>query len=713
MQKMRFGDSKSVCKYILLASSIITAVCLFNLIYFYYQSEAHTKTRARQVTHEAAALIETKLKEIEVALGDCAAASGTTTLSDSDIKATFEKRLRANKVLFGILIAYAPYQFSPAEKLHSVYATWKNSEVDFTAVEKSYDYTDGKHEWYSRPIAEGAIWSKPFWGKASNAMVVTYSVPVRRKNPDGSWRHIATVSAVCSFANINDMVSSLNLGSSGYGFITDKDGTFIAHPSEKLVLDKITLPGYAKKNYSKASLEVIEQGFGNFSSFLYQEPTKLTKQMGVITMEPIKSVGWFVGSVLVKSEISFLQKDAKRHGIYFVLAMTLTVLLAIVCLLATHEVEHRVNKLSLYAAVLTVTFVAGLTTIWGMEVAFGLPSPYEDKGFMADSGTLAKYTQIRRQASIDLHKEPRQNIATGIMLNSIKLTGVNEAEISGTIWQKIPGDGATAKIQEGVRLPFATAYTMEEAYRSVLGDKTVIGWNFTATLPQKFDNTLYPFDRQQIKIVLRQKRVLDRVQLVPDFSAYDLFVPSANPYVMKDLLLPGWRIKQTYFTLLGKDYNTTFGYGDKGLTEDVDDLTLNITTQREILANFIYVFLPFFILAIIAYVALLITSGDEDKIAIFSFKPSNMQEVAASFLLFLVFSTIAIRSRIVSDKVLYVEYIFFFMYFVILGLIVSSAKIAQKHEHSIFGYRDGLIVKSMFWPIVLGSMFFITVVVFF
>jgi hypothetical protein len=702
-----------ICKSVLVASIAFAAICLCKLLYFCYQSEAQAKSHARQATHEAAVLIENKLKEIEATLEECAAASRTKTVPDSEMKAALEKRLKSNKILFGLIIAYAPHQYAPSEKLHSIYATWKNGEVDFTTLEKSYDYTDGKHDWYTLPITKGAVWSKPFWGKASNAMVVTYSIPVRRKNADGTGRHIATVSAVCSFASINDMVSSLNLGSSGYGFITDQNGTFIAHPSEKLVLDKITLTEYAKKNYSKASQETIEQGFKNFSSFLYQEPTKLTKQMGVITMEPIKSVGWFVASVLVKSEISFLQKDAKRHGISFIFALALSVIIFIAYLLWIHELEYRLSKLPRYAVVLTVTFVAGLIAIWGIEIALGLPSPYEEKGFMADKASLAKYLQNRKLSAIDLHKEPRQTIPTGIMLNSIKLTGLNEAEISGTIWQKIPTDNAVAKIQEGVRLPFATASTMEEAYRSVVGDMTVIGWNFTATLPQQFDNTLYPFDRQQIRIAMRQKKVLDRVQLVPDFASYDLYVPSANPYVMKDLLLPGWRIKQNYFTLLSKDYSTTFGYGNKALMEDSQDLTLTVTTQREILANFIYVFLPFFILAIIAYVALLITSGDEDKIAIFSFKPSNMQEVAASFLLFLVFSTIAIRSRIVSDKVLYVEYIFFFMYFIILGLIISSAKIAQKHEHSIFGFRDGLIVKLLFWPVVLGSMFFITIAVFF
>ena len=703
----------AISKGLLLVSLVVTLCCLCRLAYFCYQSETHATTHARQVTHDAARLIEGKLKEIEVALQAYAEASGKGTVSDPEIQAVFEKRLKANRVLFGMLIAYAPYRYAPDERLHSVYATWKDGKVDFAKVEKSYDYTDGTHAWYSAPVTGGGVWSKPFWGKASNAMVVTYSVPVLRRHADGTVSHIATISAVCSFANINDMVSGLNLGSSGYGFLTDKDGTFIAHPSAKLVLDKVTLPGYAKSRYSKASQEAIGRGFANFSSFLYQEPTKLTRQMGVISMEPVKSVGWFVGSVLVKSEISLLQKDAKRHGMYFVVALTLSVLLSIVHLLVIHGVDHRIARLSTYAGVLTVTFVLGLSAIWGMEVMLGLPSPYEDKGFMADTGSLAKYLQHRRQAALEVHKEPREAIPTGIMLNSIKLTGLNEAEVSGTIWQKIPLDQGSAKIQEGVRLPFATACTIEEAYRTVTADHTLIGWNFTATLPQQFDNTLYPFDRQQIRIVLRQKKVLDRVQLVPDFPSYDLFVPSANPYVMKDLLLPGWRIKQNYFTLLNKDYSTTFGYANKGLTEDGDDLTLTITTQREILANFIYVFLPFFILAIIAYVALLITSGDEDKIAIVSFKPSTMQEVAASFLLFLVFSTIAIRSRIISDKVLYVEYVFFFMYFVILGLIVSSAKIAQKHEHSIFGYRDGLIVKSLFWPVVLGSMFFITVAVFF
>jgi len=90
------------------------------------------------------------------------------------------------------------------------------------------------------------------------------------------------------------------------------------------------------------------------------------------------------------------------------------------------------------------------------------------------------------------------------------------------------------------------------------------------------------------------------------------------------------------------------------------------------MASIISIFLPLFILALNMYNALLLSSNDEKKVNVLWFRPANMQVVAGSFLLFLVFSTINIRNHMLSDTILYVEYIFFLMYFIIFGLIVSS-----------------------------------------
>jgi len=135
--------AKSFYKSILLASIVITAICLFKLLFFYYQSETHATARAKQVTKDAAVMIEVKLKEVERDINSYAAACSVKSISDAETQKEFEKRIRANKALFGVVIAYAPRQFLPTEKLHSVYASWKNEEVDFSTVEKSYDYTDG------------------------------------------------------------------------------------------------------------------------------------------------------------------------------------------------------------------------------------------------------------------------------------------------------------------------------------------------------------------------------------------------------------------------------------------------------------------------------------------------------------------------------------------------------------------------------------------
>ncbi|MBK6998769.1 MAG: cache domain-containing protein [Rhodoferax sp.] len=383
-----YRNNRFYYKLLIIASIAYTAFCLFRLVDFYNQSEVQATTRARNATHAAALMIEKKLKDIEVVVNGFINESNTTATPDPGLNAALENILRSNRTLFGVTIAYAPYAFSPDQRLHSVFAKWKGAEVEFSAIEDSYDYTDMNHEWYNRPIKEGAVWSKPFWGKASNAMVVTYSAPILRKDAEGVERHIATVSSVISLNSVSEMVSSLDIGSSGYGFITYKDGTFIAHPSEKLVLDKKTILGYAKENYSKKNQDLIDEGLRGSAPILYQEPTKLTRQMGVISLEPIQSIGWYVGTALVKSEIGLTNRDVKRLGIDFIFAFTLFIVSLILYLNFSRDFEYKIKNLSLFAAILTITFTTSLISIWMIEITLGLPSPHEDKGFVADRGSL-------------------------------------------------------------------------------------------------------------------------------------------------------------------------------------------------------------------------------------------------------------------------------------------------------------------------------------
>lgn len=715
-KKIQSEQAKKIIKLILILSSVLAVLSILNLAHFYYQSEKHVKTYAQKATYDAAVIIEKNIKGIEKTINSFAALSTERSIPDSEMKSMIKTALQSNDALFGIVIAYAPYQHSNTEKLHSLYGTHKNSHIDFTSVEKTYDYTDGEIEWYKRPIQEGAVWSEPFWGKASNAMVVTYSVPVFKKNSAGDNRHIATISAVCSLDNLNNLVASLDLGSSGYGFIVDQDGTFIAHPAEKLVTNKVTITGYAEKNYGPENQRIISKGLSNFAPFSYQEPTKLTKQMGVISMQPIKSTRWFVGSVLVKTEIAFPQKDTKRQWSYCLLMFVFFLCLSVAYRVQIPELSFGIRTLLIPATILTITFSLALLATWGLEIKYGSPAPHENDGFVSDKGSLSKFMWMQTQAAIEKQKETPTFIPTGMLVNSLEFVGLSNVRVSGVIWQRIPTELAASAdriIEESVRLPTATKLSMEQAFRSEEGDSTIVGVNFTAELQQNFDNTLYPFDRIQVTIPIRQRHMFGNKQLVPDFSSYPVYAPSSKALVAKVLLLPGWRIKQTYFSLLKKEYSTTFGFSQSSKTEAPHDLVINLTLQREILSGIISTFLPLFVLALIMYNALLLSSNDEKKIKALFFRPANMQMVAGSFLLFLVFSTINIRNNMISDSILYVEYIFFLMYLIVFGLVVSSLKITHNTAGSIIGSQDGYFIKSMYWPLVTGSMYFIAAAVFF
>jgi len=121
--------------------------------------------------------------------------------------------------------------------------------------------------------------------------------------------------------------------------------------------------------------------------------------------------------------------------------------------------------------------------------------------------------------------------------------------------------------------------------------------------------------------------------------------------------------------------------------------------------------LAFFVLLLLAFIALLFSSGMEDKKKLLSFRPSNMQGIASGFLLFLVFSIVNIRRDAISNRLLYIEYLYFFTFFMLLTLVLAVVHISDGRKN-FFGYQDGLIIKSIYWPFVFGSIFYITYFIF-
>jgi hypothetical protein len=78
-----------------------------------------------------------------------------------------------------------------------------------------------------------------------------------------------------------------------------------------------------------------------------------------------------------------------------------------------------------------------------------------------------------------------------------------------------------------------------------------------------------------------------------------------------------------------------------------------------------------------------------------------------------VFSHIGIRQKISAEEVFYLEYFYFIMYLALLWVSVNSLLLSLAKNLKIIQYKDSLITKLVYWPVILGLCAIITLITFY
>jgi len=142
---------------------------------------------------------------------------------------------------------------------------------------------------------ENAV-SDPIISKVDGTMVIAYAVPIRVENAI-----IGAVVAVRDGTDISQIIEGLTYGKTGYAYIVNKDGVFIAHPNQELVMNSYNPIEEAKIDPELQSLaNAIEQrmlkGETGASEYLFQGIEKL---MGYA---PLGDTGWSIAMTSDKDD---------------------------------------------------------------------------------------------------------------------------------------------------------------------------------------------------------------------------------------------------------------------------------------------------------------------------------------------------------------------------------------------------------------------------
>lgn len=630
---------------------------------------------------------------------------------ENEIETALKELSESDENILGVTAAFEPGQFNDRDLYAPFYDKDKS---EFIYCEDFYDYTDPDlktSQWYVKVRNKGAQWIDPYFAEAAKTMVADFGVPFYR---DESRTDVTgTITGTMSLEGLTQLLNSLSLGETGYAFAISHDGTFLSHPYRELIKSQKTLSQLAAESDDELLAEIAERmkaGEEGYQSFL----NKVTGQDSWLFYHPVERTNWSIGVVMIKRELIGNEKLVNRKLIH--IALSVVLLLISISILFFGALQGEERGLWVVSITTSILVLATISFIWFLEMHSKRRVIKENSTLIADYAGLNSFLRSNESRAEELKTEKPIYIPTGVYVEEMKFIDAYNISVGGLIWQKYT-PGLPSDLKEGVSLPQiapnSEGFYMQEAYREKMPHYEVVGWDFRATLRLDFDYRVYPFDRREIGIKLRQKDFRHNVILTPDFESYQTITPSSLPGTTDELVMPGWQTEASYFDYKIKNYNANFGITDYHGQENVPEFHFNVLLRRHIINPFISVIIPLLVVAIMLFGVVLSTTKNKTKNSLRGFSTFGVVQACAAFFFVIILGHIDMRQGMNTEEITYIEYFYFIMYLVLLTVAFNVVMFSNSAKTRLLDYKDNLAMKLGYWPLLLSICLSVTLVMFY
>ncbi|WP_199248659.1 cache domain-containing protein [[Phormidium] sp. ETS-05] len=722
---MKISASPKVIAFRLSLSLCAVSLIFVAAMVYSYFNEKHQKIReakngAREEAVRAAKEIDAELQKLSKTAVAIADDLTSGKLPENQIQERLRLEMDQNPSISGLGAAYKPYAYpkdaQPGQKvpLYAPYYTRKGGKIEYQPVEKYYAYTQPQYEWYHKPIKEGASWIEPFFSNINPNLIAPFGTPFYRNDPATQKPVVAgVVTANYSLEELRNLIKSLTIGKTGYGFLLSHKGNFIYHPIERLVESKTNILERAKNVLKDELLLETSQKALAGESVVMDDRSAVTGQSTWLFFEPIPSTGWALGVVFIKDEI-FTNTDSLRHKLIWIALGSISTLFFL-SIIVFRAYEGRFWSLWFVSITTSGLLGGGVGLIWYLSFIERPDKTTEHTVIVSQPG-LQSFLESRNKIDKQLKKTPATYIPTGIFIQSIEFQGANNVFITGYLWQKYT-KGIHDDISRGFIFPESvtgTDFEPVEAYRYETDTQEVIGWYFETAIRQNFDYNRYPFDAKDVWLRIWHQDFYKNVILVPDVDSYKLMNPTSIPGVEKDFVLPGWHLESSFFHYRINSYNTYFGFPQAAdAYQEVPELYFTIIAKRNFLTVFISNVMPSMVLACLLFVIQMIISEKHRVNEAMSFTAMEIVSTSGAFIFIVILDQINLRNSIAAGGIIYLEFFYFILYIIILWVTVNALILASGTKIALLDYQDNFIPKLLYWPFFLKVLLIVTLIAFY
>jgi hypothetical protein len=608
----------------------------------------------------------------------------------------------------GLFVAYEPYAFSSNDEFFD--PLFLREEGGHKLLFLDYDYRE--NDWYQVPMRNGAGWVEPYRGRKSGAIIYQYGVPIMG---DGG-EPIGIVAINFSPAEFKKIVStSLAEGTEGFGFILSGEGVYIYHPIARNAVEKLNI-----YDHFNVKQKVVDEVTGNLGQGkpAWMQIDEFESHKTQVFLHPLPTSGWTAGLAYLEETDASAYRAESRSLYWFVNGLLVLAIALMVFYVQTFK--PGIHSYWIATIITSLMFLAGIGFVWdrALERPHALEESEEEALTVSNPAVLAQFLEQQNELAAQRRWEILY-VPTGIYIQHMNYTNAFDVMLSGYIWQKYSKEQTTYRdgtpISQGIILaetePNAEVLSLEEAYREDRGDHEIIGWYFRVSVRQGFDYSHYPFDLQTVWLRMWHQDFNRHVVLVPDLEAYNILTPVSLPGMEKDFVLPNWSLKASYFNYKFNSYNTNFGVRPVSSSERRPELYFNIVVQRKFLSPFITNIVPLLVVAILAFTVLMTTNREGRELL--GFSGFGVVEACAAFFFVVTITQAEVRHSLEVSNLIYLDYFFFIIYLVLLGVSINSILFTRTDSFRLLEYRDNIIPKMSFWPLLLGTLLVVTEWVFY
>jgi len=592
-------------------------VCLIFFLlasYFIYQHISFKKSiykSARndlvQLTSEAAKEIDRILMETMDSAGELAEGLSSGHINKENMHDHLKKMLLKNPNFYGGTITFRPYGYDSRTKLYSAYysKSGKNGALEFLQLADIYDYTKPNYDWYVEPMIKGNRWGEPYWDEAGKTYMTTFSALFYKKDAHSGKRVANGVVTIdISMSRMSNIIESLDIGPSGFGALTTREGNYLYHPDYAYVLEHKSLKDIAAEKKDADRLELSKK-VARGERGVIDHVSTTTGQLSWLIFEPIPVSGWSLQNTFIRDDVH-VDVDALRRQVIWITICTLIFLSTLGAILLKVERGNPIKAWTL-SMFISLLFIIGIAIIWKLALTYNSFENGSGKKITHKSALAAvikKYDKLMEKKNLP---DPTY-IPTGIFIDAIKPGSANDVTVTGRIWQKYPASFPD-HMEKKFHIGRAKNIKITKTDIHKTGNGEIVHSQFQADLRTQLDYSRYPLEVEHIGIQILPWETDQDLFLIPDLNAYKLLSPSLLPGLDEEVFIPGWELTDAFFMLKKTLLNTNFGIKQNFDQDAFPSLYYEIGIKRIFVDAFISNLTPLIVVTIILFSVTLLPSN--------------------------------------------------------------------------------------------------------